>query len=200
MNTKEKIQFIASSDYLSKLHENNLDFENHNRLLWCHLAAMSFLTSGIADFSLDLSYAYLFSSTNKEIKELGLLVEFRGLSFVTTNNALIQFNNNCTRNGLKLNNPIFGSLRCFDFKNIFEKYVNDNLKLKDMTEKEFSNYNFNSLFLKFRIHNRKSEETQNNFIKLLHEQCPEIDYFLNYLKTKDKLVPKNISSTKKLKI
>lgn len=200
MNTKEKIQFIASSDYVSKLHENNLDFENHNRLFWCHLAAMSFLTSGISEFNLGLSYQNVLFGTHLLPEELGVQLDLKFLSFVTTNNALIQFDNSCTRNSLRLNNPVLGYLRCFDFKEAFEEYIQDNIKLKEMTDDEYSNYKFNSLFLNFRIHNRKSEETQKNFIILLHEQCPEIDYFVNYLKTKDKLAPKNLPLTKKLKI
>lgn len=200
MNTKEKIQFIASSDYVSKLHEHNLDFENHNRLFWCHLAAISFLTSGISEFNLGLSYHYVLSGNHLNHEDLGVKLNFDHLSLITTNNALIQFNNRCTRNGLKLNNPILGHFRCFEFKNILEDYINQNLKFKEMTDKEASNYKFNSLFLNFRIHNRKSEETQTNFMILLHEQCPEIDYFVNYLQTKDKLVPKNLPLTKKLKI
>lgn len=200
MNTKEKIQFIASADYLSKLHENNLYFENHNRLFWCHLAAMSFLTSGIYAFNLRLSYHNVLFGTHLLPEELGVQLDLKGLSFITTNNALIQFDNHCTRNGLRLNNPIFGYLCCFNFKESFEKYIKHNIKLKEMTDDEYSNYKFNSLFLNFRIYNRKSEETQNNFMTLLHEQCPEIDFFVNYLKTKNKLVPKNLPLTKKLKI
>lgn len=201
MNTKEKLLYIASSDYIEKLKQNDLDFENHNRLFWCHLASISFLTSGISDFNLDLNYSYLLSSTGATQKELGLKFDTGSVSFITTNNALIEFNLRSTRNGLKLNNPVFGALRCFDFKNAMEKYINDNLKYKDMTYKEYEEYNFNTLFLKFRIYNRKSEETQENFLKLLTEQCPEIDYFLSYIKAKDKLPQKNPATyVKKLKI
>lgn len=201
MKAKEKILFISHPDFVNKLHENQLDFENHNRLFWCHLAAITFLSSGICEFHLDLTYSYLISSTNKTTKDLGLIVDKDLLSFRTTNNALIEFNNRCTRNSLKINNPVLGYLDCFNFKNSCEKYINANLKFKDMTYEEYATYSFNQLFLKFKIRNRKSEITQNNFISLLNEQCPEIDYFINYLKTKEKLVEKtNEKQPKKLKI
>lgn len=201
MNTKEKILFISHPDFVTKLHESHLDFENHNRLLWCHLAAISFLSSGIAEFHLDLTYSYLLLSTDKDTKELGLQLDTNSLSFITTSNALIQFNNRCTRNSLRINNPVLGYMDCFDFKNSFEKYINTHIKLKDMTEQQYKTYPFNNLFLKFKIRNRKSDITQNNFVALLNEQCPEINYFINYLKTKDKLVAKeNSQQIKKLKI
>lgn len=201
MNIKDKILFISSNNFLTQLHQNNLDFENHNRLLWCHLAAISFLSSGISEFHLDLTYSYLLSSTNKQTKDLGLIINNDLLNFVTTNNALIQLNPHCTRNSLKINNPILGSLDCFSFKNAFEAYINNNVKLKEMTYEEYSTYSFNQLFLKFRIKNRKSDITQNNFISLLKEQCPEIEYFVSYLKTKEKLVAKdNVKQPKKFKL
>lgn len=201
MNTKEKILFISSRQYIEKLNEQNLDYENHNRLFFCHLAALSFLTSGLSEFNLDLNYSYLILGTNLNDKDLGVTIDKSSVNFYTTTNALIQLNHHCTRSGHRLNNSIFGSLRCYNFKEKIENYLHENLKYPNITLKEYEKTKFNSLFLKLKIRNRKSEESQHNLLRLLNEQCPEIEYFLNYIKTKEKLVEKNIaSSSKTLKI
>lgn len=203
MNTKEKILFVSSAQFVEKLNEQNLDYENHNRLFWCHLAALSFVTSGISEFHLDLTYSYFLSSSFLEDKELGVKIDLKSLSFYTTRYALIDFTSHCTRSGLRLNNPIFGSERCFSFREKCEKYIQSNIKYPEMTLEQYNKTSFNTLFLKFKIHNRKSEEAQTKFLQLLTEQCPEFNYLLNYLNTKEKLVQKNLSvsaTPKKLKI
>lgn len=197
MNTKEKILFISSKKYLEQLNNHNLDYENHNRLFWCHLAALSFVTTGIYEFHLDLNYSYLLNGENNS---KGVIVDKKSISFYTTTNALIELSNKCTRSSFQLNNSIFGKVSCYQFKNKIEEYLNSNLHFPDMDDKEFLSYNFNKLFLKLRIKNRKSEETQSNFLQLLTEQCPELNYFLTYLKTKEKLVHKNSPLIKTIKI
>jgi len=200
MNIKEKILFIASQEYVNKLHEQNLDFENHNRLFWCHLSCLFFLTTGIKEVHLDLNYLYLISTSKNDTKQNGLIIDFNGISFYTTNNALIQFNNRCTRNSLRLNNPIIGKNDCFSFKNSVEEYINKNVKFKEMIIDDYHKYPFNLLFFKFKINNRKSTEEQQIFLNFIHEQCPEIDYFLNYIKHKEKFSTTNNKSEKKIKI
>ena len=200
MNTKEKILFIASQEYVTKLNEQNLDFENHNRLFWCHLSCMIFLTSGIKEFHLDLNYCYSLFSSKDGVKENGLEIDYKGVNFYTTNNALIQFDNKCTRNSLRLNNSIIGKKDCFSFKNSLEKYINENVKFKEISYSEFDKYPFNLLFFKLKITNRKSSDEQQILLNLIYEQCPEIDYFLNYIKHKEKFSTSTLKSEKKLKI
>lgn len=200
MNIKEKILFISSVEFVEKLNEQNFDYDNHNRLFWCHLAALSFITSGVSEFHLDLTYNYLLFSSNLETKEIGVKINLKSLSFYTTKNSLIDFSNSCTRSALFLNNPIFGRLRCFQFKEKMEKYININIKYPEINFKEFNNTTFNTLFLKLKIHNRKAEESQIKFIQLLTEQCPEINYLLNYFHIKENLSQNNFSSNKKVKI
>lgn len=197
MNIKEKILFISSKTYLEQLNNHNLDYENHNRLFWCHLAALSFVTTGIYEFHLDLNYSYIFNGENNSN---GVMIDKKSISFYTTTNALIELTNRCSRSSFQLNNAIFEKVNCYQFKNKIEEYLNSNLHFPDMEYNEYCSYNFNTLFLKFRVHNRKSEETQSNFLKLLIEQCPELDYFLNYLKTKEKLIHKNSQFVKTIKI
>lgn len=58
-------------------------------VFWCHLACLFFLTSGIKEVNLDLNYLYLISTSKVDSKQEGLIIDFNGISFYTTNN----FNN-----------------------------------------------------------------------------------------------------------
>ena len=81
-----------------------------------------------------------------------------------------------------------------------EEYINKNVKFKEMLIDDYHKYPFNLLFFKFKINNRKSTDEQQIFLNFIHEQCPEIDYFLNYLKHKEKFSQTTNKSEKKLKI
>jgi hypothetical protein len=81
MNIKEKILFIANQEYVNKLHEQNLDFENHNRLFWCHLSCLFFLTTSIKEVHLNFNYLYLISTSKNDTKQNGLVIDFNGINF-----------------------------------------------------------------------------------------------------------------------